>query len=123
MSKGYMTVKKKADELQVGDKIVGQTNFYVVDSIKPSGLTGVRYPVIDVTDSHGLKKTIETGANEKFQDHIYEVELPIVLEPEQPVKKIVKKKKVVKKVKVTPKKVIVKKKAAPKKKVKVKKSE
>jgi outer membrane biosynthesis protein TonB len=75
-----MTVKKKANELRVGDKILGETNFYIVNSVKNSALTGSIYPVIEIVDSHGLTKIVETGANEKFQDHIYEVELPVVWE-------------------------------------------
>jgi hypothetical protein len=46
----------------------------MVESVKNSSLTGSSYPVIVVRDSNGVVKTIETGANEKFQDHIYDVE-------------------------------------------------
>ena len=103
-------VKKKANQLVPGDKILGQTNFYFIDSVKPSALTGSTYPVIEITDSHGIKKVIETGANERFQDHVYEVELPVKLEEKvEP-----KKKKVVKKTK----KVVAKKVAGKKKTVK-----
>jgi hypothetical protein len=115
-----MIVKKKAHELAVGDKILGNTNFYVINELKPSSLTGVTYPVIEVTDAYGNKKTIETGANEKFQDHIYEVDTQLQLSEiitEQP-KKTKKEKKAPKVKKVVKKPV--KKVAAPKKKVKVK---
>ena len=110
-----MTVKKKANELRVGDKILGETNFYIVNSVKNSALTGSIYPVIEIVDSHGLTKIVETGANEKFQDHIYEVELPRVaveqpaIEETKPVKKAKKPAKTV--VKKPSKKVAAKKKA------------
>jgi hypothetical protein len=112
-----MIVKKKAADLRVGDKILGQTNYYNVTSVKNSSLTGCMYPVIEVTDSRGIKKMIETGGNEKFQDHVYEVDLPdpeVVPVVEEPVTKVAKKKtakKVVKKVvkKVAKKKAVVKK--------------
>ena len=122
-----MIVKKKAKDLCVGDKILGQTNYYNVVGVKNSSLTGCMYPVIEVTDSRGIKKMIETGQSEKFQDHVYEVEVPdpeVVPVVEEPVKKVAKKKtvpakkKVVKKVvkKVAKKKVVVSKKVAAKKK-------
>jgi len=76
-------VKKKANELRVGDKILGQTNFYVVMDVRASKFTGNTYPVIDIVDSKGQKMTVETGASEKFQDHIYEVDSPPV--PVEPV--------------------------------------
>jgi hypothetical protein len=77
------------------------------------------YPVIEVTDSRGIKKMIETGQNEKFQDHVYEVDLPdpevvpVVEEPVKVAKKRVAKKKTVKKV--AKKKAVVKKAAVSKK--------
>jgi hypothetical protein len=70
-----MIVRKKARELQVGDKILGGgTNFFKVLAKANSALTGSTYPVITVEDSFGNRKNIETGANERLQDHIYEVE-------------------------------------------------
>jgi hypothetical protein len=71
-----MTLKKKASQLKKGDKILGQTNFWYVEDVHRSHLTGNSYPVIDVVDAFGKRKSIETGQNEKFQDHIYEVEVP-----------------------------------------------
>ena len=69
-----MSVKKRARELRVGDKILSNTNWYKVTAVRNSTLTGSTYPVIDVVDAFGNTKSIETGANERFQDHIYEVE-------------------------------------------------
>jgi len=69
-----MSVKKRARELRVGDKILGTTNWYKVLAVRNSTLTGSTYPVIDIEDAFGNKKTIETGGNEKLQDHIYEVD-------------------------------------------------
>jgi hypothetical protein len=69
-----MSVQKKARDLRVGDKILGGTVNYLVESVKNSALTGSSYPVIVVLDTNGVRRTIETGANEKFQDHIYDVE-------------------------------------------------
>jgi len=69
-----MIVKKKANQLRVGDKILGETNWWRIVAIRNSTYTGNTYPIIDVLDSFNKKRTIETGANEKFQDHIYEVE-------------------------------------------------
>ena len=74
-----MTVKKKANQLRVGDKIVGNTNYWLIKAIRPSSLTGSMYPILDVVDAFGKEMSIETGANEKLQDHIYEVDLaPVV---------------------------------------------
>jgi hypothetical protein len=69
-----MSVRKKANQLRIGDKILGNTNYYKVMSVRNSAMTGSTYPVIEVEDMFGNKQTIETGANEKFQDHLYEVE-------------------------------------------------
>jgi len=70
-----MVVKKKASQLRVNDKILGNTNYYIITSVKNSTFTGSTYPVIEVVDAFGNKKTIETGSSEKLQDHIYEVEV------------------------------------------------
>jgi hypothetical protein len=71
-----MTTQKTAGELQVGDRIVGNTNYYTVIAIRPSILTGRHRPVIDVKDADGKLMTIDTGANEKLQDHLFEVDRP-----------------------------------------------
>ena len=71
-----MIVRKKARELQVGDKILGLgSNFFKVLTKANSTMTGSTYPVITIEDSYGGRKVIETGANEKLQDHIYDVEV------------------------------------------------
>ena len=69
-----MSVRKSARDLRAGDKILGGSNYWVIQSVKNSALTGSSYPCITVIDSNGVQKVIETGANEKLQDHIYEVE-------------------------------------------------
>jgi hypothetical protein len=67
-------VKKRPNELLVGDRILGNTNWYDIKSVQKSLLTGVMYPVIEVVDAHGNPQTIETGKTQLLQDHIYEVE-------------------------------------------------
>ena len=69
-----MSVRKSARDLRVGDKILGGQNYWIIESIENSKLAGRSYPAISVVDAYGVRKVIETGANEKLQDHIYEVE-------------------------------------------------
>ncbi len=73
-----VAIKKTAADLKKGDKILGNTNWYVVKSLKPSPISGVRCPILEVEDRFGVKKTIDTGSNERMQDHIYEVEEAVI---------------------------------------------
>lgn len=70
--------KKRASELRVGDKILGNTNHFEILAIRQSPLTGVTYPILDVVDAHGVTRTLETGKDTKTQDLEYEVEAPEV---------------------------------------------
>jgi len=71
-----MQVQMKARDLKVGYIILGANNNWKITAVRPSTLTGVSYPVIDVVDSFDQIMSIETGYNEKLQDHVYNVEIP-----------------------------------------------
>ncbi len=69
-----MSIQKTAGQLKVGDKILGNTNHFRIRKLTPSPLTGLHCPVIELEDSNGMVKTIDTGSSAKLQDHLYEVE-------------------------------------------------
>jgi len=89
-----MQVQMKARDLKVGYIILGANNNWKITAVRPSTLTGVSYPVIDVVDSFDKIMSIETGYNEKLQDHVYNVEIPdppAVVKPKTVKKAVVKK--------------------------------
>ena len=89
-----MQVQMKARDLKVGYIILGANNNWKITAVRPSTLTGVSYPVIDVVDSFDKIMSIETGYNEKLQDLVYNVEIPdppAVVKPKTVKKAVVKK--------------------------------
>jgi hypothetical protein len=66
------TIEKRPHELRVGDRILGATNFYTIETIRFTGLSGTLFPVIEIVDMNGIRKTVDTGSTPQLQDHIYE---------------------------------------------------
>lgn len=66
-------VTKRARELKVGDKIMGNTNWFLIQSLE-KGIAGVFHPRITGVDAFGKPMSIDTGATGILQDTTYEVE-------------------------------------------------
>lgn len=79
----YTTEQKTAAQLRVGDKILGNNNYLIIDKIRP-GIAGVFYPILDMTDAYGRKSSVDTGSTARKQDSVYIVEKQVPLKAPMP---------------------------------------
>jgi hypothetical protein len=66
-------VHKRARELEIGDKIMGNTNWILIEKLEP-GVAGVFHPKITGKDAFGKHISVDTGATGNLQDTTFEVE-------------------------------------------------
>lgn len=69
-------IEKKASQLRVGDRIVGNTNYMTIDVIRP-GIAGIFFPIIECTDATGRKLVVDTGSTPRLQDSTFTVDARI----------------------------------------------